>query len=51
MDDLRSWLKYKKGYSDAEIEETMFRREHRLEIPEEVEKDLKEYVKVILTKF
>ncbi len=45
MVSLYQWLLERKGYTEAEVEETVLRCDGGFDIPEEVKKDIKEYWK------
>lgn len=51
MISLYQWLIDERGYSEAEAEETVLRREVDLDLPEEVLIDVREYTQVFIQTF
>ena len=51
MISLYQWLLERKGYTEAEAEETVLRYDGGLDIPEEVKKDIKEYTEEFMQAF
>ena len=51
MISLYQWLIERKGYTEEEAEETVLRHECSLKIPDEVNKDIKEYTEEFIQEF